>query len=47
MDNYVLISDSSCDLSSELLNKYNIDLVPYYVSFDSVNYFKENIDIST
>lgn len=43
---YVILSDSSCDLNEEIKNKYNLQLVPFYVSFDKTNYLKENIDIS-
>lgn len=46
MTEFQIISDSSCDLPHELLEKHNIKLVPFYVSFDKVNYLKENEDIS-
>ena len=31
---YKIISDGSCDLSKELAEKRDIDIVPFYVSFD-------------
>lgn len=36
-----LISDGSCDLGVERAQKYNIDVVPFYVSFDQVRYDRE------
>ncbi|OON91099.1 MAG: EDD domain protein [Epulopiscium sp. Nele67-Bin002] len=44
--NIALMSDSSCDLTPRLCKFYNIDLVPFYISFDKQNYLKENVDIS-
>ena len=44
--NYQIFSDSSCDTPAELLEKYGITLVPFYVSFDQENYYKENIDVT-
>lgn len=38
---YQIISDGSCDLTMELREKYNIQVVPFYVSFDGENYQKE------
>ena len=43
---YQIFSDSSCDLPDNLLKKHQIGLIPFYVSFDQVNYYKENIDIT-
>lgn len=45
MLNFAILSDSSCDLPQCLKQQYNIDVVPFYVSFDKTNYLKENIDI--
>ena len=42
---YQIITDSSCDLSKEMVAKKNIYVVPFYVSFDEKNYYKENVDI--
>jgi DegV family protein with EDD domain len=33
-------------LPDNLLKKHQIGLIPFYVSFDQVNYYKENIDIT-
>lgn len=42
---YQIISDSSCDLTSELIKEKNIHVVPFYISFDQEQYFKENEEI--
>ncbi len=42
---YQIISDSSCDLPKELTKKHNIHVVPFYVSFDSENYYKEGEEL--
>lgn len=41
MSETVLISDSSCDLPESILKAYNIQIIPYYVSFDEETYYKE------
>ncbi len=46
MSEIILMSDSSCDLSNTLIKKYDIHLVPFYISFDTQTYYKENIDIT-
>lgn len=38
---YQIISDGSCDLESSVVEKNNIKVVPFYVSFDEQNYYKE------
>lgn len=42
---YQIITDSSCDLSKDMVERKNIHVVPFYVSFDKDNYLKENVDI--
>lgn len=42
---YRIVSDGSCDLPVELVKELGIDVVPFYVSFDETNYYRENIDI--
>lgn len=44
-NSYQIISDSSCDLTLEIAEKNNIMIVPFYVSFDEVNYKREIEDI--
>lgn len=46
MKDYQIFSDSSCDVPSSLLEQYNITLIPFYVTFDQEQYFKENIEIT-
>ncbi len=41
-----IITDSSADILPELAEKYDISIIPLYISFDNENYYKENIDIS-
>ncbi len=36
-----IISDGACDLTPEQVKENNIQIVPFYVSFDHENYFKE------
>lgn len=45
MSEIVLISDTSCDLNSNTVAKYNIQLVPFYVSFDQTEYYKEIVEL--
>ncbi len=45
MQNFKIISDSSCDLPESYLKELEIALVPYYVSFDTVTYFKEIVEL--
>ena len=46
MRNYQIISDSSCDLGPELANANDVDVVPFYVSFDGTTYQKEREELS-
>jgi DegV family protein with EDD domain len=43
---YQLFSDSACDLPESLRKEFQIELIPFYVSFDQETYFKENIEIT-
>lgn len=45
MSNFKIISDSSCDFSPELAKEKNVEIVPFYISFDDNNYLKEGVDI--
>lgn len=38
---FQIMSDGACDLTMDLREKYNIQVVPFYVSFDENNYYKE------
>ncbi|WP_069649971.1 DegV family protein [Caloranaerobacter ferrireducens] len=46
MNNIKIFTDSTCDLSTEILEKYDISVVPLYVSFGNETY-KDGIDINT
>ncbi len=46
MSEFELFSDSSCDVPLEIINEQKITLIPFYVTFDQENYFKENTEIS-
>lgn len=46
MQTYKILSDSSCDIPIELLKEYDIELIPFYISFDQTNYYKENIELT-
>lgn len=46
MSKIVLISDSSCDLPLACTDRYEIEIVPFYVSFDAENYYKEVTELS-
>ena len=46
MTDYQIFSDSSCDVPAELLTVNDIILIPFYVTFDKENYYKENIEIT-
>lgn len=43
---YQIISDSSCDFSPEMAAKYNVKIVPFYVSFDKEHYYKETTEVA-
>lgn len=42
---YRIVTDGSCDLPPELCRAKEIDVVPFYVSFDSETYMKEIVDM--
>jgi DegV family protein with EDD domain len=46
MNNIVLMSDSTCDLSDELIQKYQIKIIPLYVSFSDGTY-KDRVELTT
>ena len=43
---FQLISCGGCDFTKEEALKYNVEIVPFYVTLDQKNYLKEGIDIS-
>ena len=42
---YQIISDGSCDLSLEFAKERGLEIVPFYVSFDGENYYKEGVEV--
>lgn len=46
MKNFQIFSDSACDLPTELVEKYQIKVIPFYITFDKENYFKEHEEIT-
>ncbi len=46
MKDFQIFSDSSCDCPKELMEKYQITRIPYYVSFDQQVYKKEIEELS-
>lgn len=46
MSTIVLFSDSSCDIPDTFRSKYNVKLIPYYVTFDQETYYKEIEELS-
>ena len=42
-----LLTDSSADLTDELYQRYDIFVVPFYVTFDKQTYYKERVEISS
>ena len=46
MNKIKLISDSTCDLSKELLEKHEIDIVPLYVNFSHESFF-DGVNLKT
>ena len=39
--NYKIISDGCCDLTKEVIEQYNLHIIPFYISFDEETYYKE------
>ncbi|MBE6008836.1 MAG: DegV family protein [Lachnospiraceae bacterium] len=46
MRTFDIISDGSCDLTIEQIKEYGIKIIPFYVSLDGTNYFKEIEELS-
>ncbi len=43
--NFQIISDGSCDLTKEFVDKNNVEVVKFYLSFDKKIHLKEGVDI--
>lgn len=38
---YTIISDGCCDLEKETIERYDLHIIPFYISFDEEHYYKE------
>ncbi len=45
--NFEIISDSACDIKKSDIQKYNINIVPFYFSFDGETYYKEGAEYTS
>ncbi len=43
---YRIITDGCCDLDPETVKRYDLHVIPFYISFDEENYFLENHEIT-
>jgi len=43
---FQIVSDGSCDFTKEEIKKYNIEVIPFYITFDGTSHLKEGVDIS-
>jgi len=43
---FQIISDGGCDFTEVEVQKHNLDIVPFYITFDQVSHLKEGIDIT-
>ena len=43
---YQIISDGGIDFSPHEREQYNVHVVPFYITFDQVNFLKEGVDIT-
>lgn len=41
-----ILSDSSCDLPEDEIQAQQIQVIPFYISFDKVHYQKEGVELS-
>jgi len=46
MKTFDIICDGSCDLTVKQINEYGIKIIPFYVSLDGTNYYKEIEELS-
>jgi len=43
---FQLISDGGCDFTKEEAQQHNVDIIPFYLSFDQETHLKEGVDIT-
>ena len=46
MADYKIFTDSAADMPKRLLEKYDITVIPYYVSLNGTDYLKEGEQIT-
>lgn len=46
MSDFVIVTDSAADLSKSYAEMNDIRIVPFYITFDGVKYYKENVDLT-
>lgn len=46
MAEFQIFSDGSCDMERDIAEQYHIKIIPFYVSIDHTNYFKEIEELS-
>lgn len=46
MQQYQIISDTSCDIPASMLEQLHVAFVPFYVSFDQETYYKELVELT-
>lgn len=46
MSDFVIVTDSAADLSKSYVQMNDIRIVPFYITFDGVKYYKENVDLT-
>ena len=46
MHKFAVVSDSACDLPVQTVQKHNIDIVPFTISFDKINRLTDGVDIT-
>lgn len=46
MSTFQIFSDGSCDMEQDIAEQYNIKIIPFYVSLDHANYYKEIQELS-
>ena len=43
---FSIVSDSGCDFTKEEACRHNIDIIPFYITYDQSTFLKEGVDIT-
>ncbi len=46
MSDFAIFNDSAADLSESYVKINDITVIPYYITFGGLNYFRENVDLT-